>query len=73
MVASPAGSRTLLCVDYVDDSDNPRPADPTGRVADDRREDAVAFLSALLPQDPNTRRRVVSALLRGVIAERKVA
>lgn len=34
--------------------------------------DAVSFLSSLLPPDPNTRRRVVTALLRAVLADRKI-
>lgn len=34
--------------------------------------DAVSFLSSLLPPDPNTRRRVVTALLRSVLADRKI-
>jgi hypothetical protein len=34
--------------------------------------DAVSFLSSLLPTDPNTRRRVVTALLRSVLADRKI-
>jgi hypothetical protein len=31
------------------------------------------FLVSLLPQDANTRRRVVTALLRAVLADRKVS
>lgn len=36
------------------------------------RADVDPFLLELLPEDVNTRRRVVTALLRAVLAERKI-
>ncbi len=40
--------------------------------SDNEQVDAASFLSSLLPPDPNTRRRVVTALLRAVLADRKI-
>jgi hypothetical protein len=67
-------------VDYVDEqkelgesttaTSDPTPVDAVSTAPD--QSDASSFLASMLPPDVNMRRRVVIALLRSVLADRKI-